>query len=145
MSRLFVAVATALLGLAPAVAGARSEALVPRSLVGSYEALLPEGHGTQSGRWVLAVGRRGAFVLTTPRLSPVRAGPASVSGNTLTLPPDAARGGACAGPGIYTWRLSGLLLRFALVDDACRSRAFLLTARAWKRFTSYEPVVIVRR
>ena len=127
------------------LAGAGTHAVVPLPLVGSYEALLPKGAGTAPGRWVLAVGRHGAFVLTTPGLDAVATGPARVEGNTLTLPPDVRRGGTCAGPGIYIWRRDGARLLFARVDDGCRARAFRLTARSWRHFTQYGLVVIVRR
>lgn len=125
--------------------GAAQRSAVPLGLVGTYEAYLPKSAGTWPGRWTIAIGRHGAFVLTSPRLISLAAGPARVEGTTITFPPDVSRHGTCAGPGIYAWRLrAGGVLTFARVDDACRDRAFRLTTRPWRRFENYEPVIIIQ-
>lgn len=84
-------------------------------------------------------------MLTTPLAEVLAVGPVSVNGNTITLPPDLARGGLCTEPGVYSWRLSGKVLTFARVDDGCTERVRRLTSKPWKRFTSYAPVIIIQK
>lgn len=149
-----VSVAAALAALAlAAVAGARTSApvapatpaAVPAALAGSWATYLPPGAGTQKGRWYIIIGRGGSFRLITPELAILAVGPVSVSGDTLTLPPDARHGGPCTGSGSYSFSVTKKVLRLETIDDGCKERRFRLTTAAWKRVSDFFPVIIVKR
>jgi hypothetical protein len=140
----FVTVLIAGLGLVAGTGFARSGGAVPERLAGAWDTYFPSSDPAVRNHWVLAFGKSGSFVYTTPSLVTKAAGPVSVDGSTITFPPDVARGGPCSTPGIYTWNLTGKTLTFSRVDDSCYTRSGRLTKRPWTRFTTYSIVVIVK-
>jgi hypothetical protein len=142
---LLLAIGAVALGVSVGAGSARTGGIVPKTLVGAYDTYLPTKNPTVRGHWVIAIGRHGSFVLTTPLAEVLAVGPVSVNGNTITLPPDRGRGGICTVPGVYSWSISGKQLTFARVDDGCAERVRRLTSRPWKRFTSYAPVIIIQK
>jgi hypothetical protein len=141
---LVLAIAGVAIGLGAASGGARTAGVVPSRLVGAFDTYLPTKNPTKRGHWILLIGRHGSFFFTTPLVTLLKAGPVSVNGSTLTLPPDVARGGTCMGPGIYSWSRKGEVLSFSRVEDACAARVRILTTREWRHFTSFAPVIIIQ-
>jgi hypothetical protein len=132
-------------GLGAASGDARTGGIVPTRLVGAFDTYLQTPNPTKRAHWVVLIGRQGSFVFTTPYATLLKSGPISVNGNTITIPPDASRGGYCATPGVYSWSSDGKSLTFTKVDDACTERIHRLTTKSWRRFTGYEPVVIIQK
>jgi hypothetical protein len=142
---LLLTIAAVTLGSSVAVGSARTGGIVPKALVGAYDTYLPTKKPTVKGHWVIAIGRHGSFVITTPLAEVLAVGPVSVNGSTITLPPDRGRGGLCTTPGVYTWQVAGKVLTFARVDDGCAERVRRLTSRPWNRFTGYDSVIIIQK
>ncbi len=118
----------------------------PSAVLGTYSATFAEGDVPQDpgvevvpGEWRLEITET-AVTLTDP--TGKQFPPGEVSGEEIVFPVDPE----CPvqgknnpydprppGKGTYSWSLEGRELQLTELDDTCRDRAFMLTARRWAR------------
>lgn len=97
---------------------------VPRELVGTYEADLPDAAATRT----ISIGADRSFLIQEPGRRPFSAGPITVEDERIVLSADEF--GDCANEGRYEFSVNGDVLTLAAVEDPCPARVEGLS-RGW--------------
>ena len=116
----------------------------PRSVAGSYSAVLPDSNEAVArlgltGRYTMGLAAEGTLELSGPKAFDLPGAPITFDVRRGRFTTDAFVGTGCDGPGTYRVTLDGGLLTLVPIDDPCEVRRVLLASQPWATRTATSP------